>query len=50
MYLHQTLWYPLTPFSATPSTFSVMLTPDIQTPGPSASLVDPDETSEKKIR
>jgi len=44
MYLHRTLWYPLTLLSPTPSTFSAMRTPDVQIPGLSASLVDSDET------
>ena len=47
MSVHRTLWYPLTPLSPTPSTFSAMRTPDVQTPGPSASQVDTNETSEE---
>ena len=48
LYLHQTLWYPLNPSSPTVSTFSAIRNLDVQTPGPSASLVDPDETLKKK--
>jgi len=45
------LWYPLKPLSPTASTFSAMWTPDVKTPGPLASLVDPDESwGGKKIQ
>jgi len=48
MYLHLILWYPLTPLSPTPSKFSAMRTPDVQTPRSSASIVDTDETKEEE--
>jgi hypothetical protein len=44
MSLHRTCSDPLSPNA----TFQAMRTPDVQTPGPSASLVDTDETSGNK--